>query len=79
MTGVHNRLPGEVCEVGICFMRAAFTEYVSVIPGDAALKTERHQVDIVLCHQHERQFLNNRLAGTVTAYGVEIMGEEGEK
>lgn len=72
MTGIHNRLPDMICEVGTCFKRASFSEWVTVIPGDPALRHERHQIDIVLCHQHEAEFQESGLLGTVTAYGDQV-------
>lgn len=72
MIGVLNRLPHVVCEVGTCFTTAACTEYTSVIPGDPALRDERHQIDIVLCQRHDSDFQRNGLVGTVTAYGDKI-------
>lgn len=69
MLGVLNRVAHVVCEVGTCFVEAAFTEYVHVIPGDPALRNERHQIDIVLCHEQENEFQRSGLLGTITAYG----------
>lgn len=77
MTGVHNRLAGVICEVGTCCVRAAFTEFVMVIPGEPDLKTERHHVDIVLCQRHESEFQDSGLLGTITAYGDEVVGPQG--
>jgi hypothetical protein len=76
MIGVHNRLPHVVCEVGTCFVQAAFTEDITVIPGDPALKHERHHVDIVLCRRHEERFQRGGLTGIVTAYGDQILHEK---
>jgi hypothetical protein len=56
MPGVMNRLPHVVCEVGRRFTMAAYTEYVTVIPGNADLRDERHQIDIALCHRHDQRF-----------------------
>ena len=72
MVGVINRVPNVVCEVGTCFTVAAFTEYVFVIPASSDLRDQRHQVDIVLCHQHEDEFQQSGLIGTITAHGDEI-------
>jgi hypothetical protein len=73
MIGVLNRLPGVKCEVGTCFSDAVSTEFVTVIPGDPALKDEHHNIDIVLCRPHEEQFRRDGLAGVVTAYGDEVV------
>jgi hypothetical protein len=76
MTGVKNRVPGVVCEVGTCVLQAAFTEFVRVIPGNPELRDQRHDIDLVLCHRHEAEFQENGLLGTVTAYGDEIARQE---
>jgi hypothetical protein len=76
MTGVKNRVPGVVCEVGTCFLQAAFTEFVRVIPGNPELRDQRHDIDLVLCHRHEAEFQENGLLGTVTAYGDEIARQD---
>ena len=76
MLGVLNRLPHVVCEVGTCFTAAAYTEYVTVIPGNPDLRNERHQIDIVLCRQHEMEFQQSGLRGTVTAYGDQVTGRQ---
>ena len=73
MTGVFNRLPYVVCEVGICTWRASHTEYVEVIPGDSALKHERHTIDVVLCQRHDADFQRSGLVGVITAYGDEVV------
>lgn len=73
MVGVLNRVPHVVCEVGTCFTTAAFTEYIIVVPGDPALKNQRHAIDIVLCRRHDSEFQRNGLTGVITAYGDEIM------
>ena len=73
MVGVMNRLPHVVCEVGTCFTAAAFTEYITVIPGDPALRDERHQIDLVLCHRHDADFERSGLVGVITAHGDEIV------
>jgi len=78
MIGVLNRIPNVVCEVGTCVFPASFTEYVKVIPGNPALRHERHEIDIVLCSQHDRQFELDGLAGVVTAYGDQILHQERE-
>ena len=70
MVGVLNRVPHMVFEVGTCFVEAAFTERISVIPGDLALRQERHQ--IVLCDQHGADSKKSRLLGTITAYGEQV-------
>jgi len=70
-----NRLPHVVCEVGACFTAAAYTEYVTVIPGDPDLRNERHQIEIVLCRQHDAEFAVNGLHGIITAYGDEVVGQ----
>jgi len=72
MVGVLNRLPHVVCEVGTCFSAAAFTEYISVIPGNPDLRNERHAIDIVLCQRHDADFQRIGLVGVITAYGDEI-------
>jgi len=72
MNGVFNRLPGTKCEVGTCYLDAAFTEHIRVIPGNQALRDERHDIDIVLCQRHDEQFRRDGLVGTVTAYGDQI-------
>ncbi len=72
MIGVMNRLQHVVCEVGVCTWTATHTEYVNVIPGDPALRHERHAIDIVLCRRHDEQFQRSGLVGVVTAYGDEI-------
>ena len=41
MIGVPNRVPHVVCEVGTCFVEAAFTEHITVIPGNPDLRHER--------------------------------------
>jgi hypothetical protein len=74
MLGVTNRLPHVVCEVGTCFTVATCTEYVTVIPGNPALRNERHAVDIVLCQRHDSDFQLSALVGIITAYGDEIVG-----
>ena len=61
MTGLLNRVPGVKCEVGTCFVQAAFTEYVTLIPGDPALEHERHQVDIVTVPPPRRAFPSRRV------------------
>ena len=76
MTGIQNRLSGVVCEVGTCVLQAAFTEFVSVIPGNPELRDQRHEIDVVLCHRHDAEFQENRLIGTITAYGDKIVGQE---
>lgn len=73
MVGVVNRISGAVCEVATCVVVAAFSEYVTVIPGDPALKDERHDVDVALCSRHENQFQQDGLARIVTAYGDQIV------
>ncbi len=73
MMGVFNRLPHAVCEVGTCFVAAAFTEEITVVPGDPALKDERHWIE-VLCRRHETEFQEGGLVGTITAYGDQIVG-----
>jgi hypothetical protein len=73
MTGVVNRIPGVVCEVGTCFVTAAYTEYVTVIPGNPDLRNERHQIDIALCGRHDAEFEATGLRGRITAYGDEIV------
>jgi hypothetical protein len=55
-----------------CTWTATHTEYVSVIPGDPALRHERHDIDIVLCRKHDEEFQRSGLLGVVTAYGDEI-------
>ncbi len=72
MVGVINRIPHVVCEAGTCFSLAAFTEYVTVIPGNSDLRDQRHQIEVVLCRQHEAEFQRCGLIGTVTAHGDEI-------
>ena len=72
MVGVINRVPHVVCEVGTCFTVAAFTEYVTVIPSNPDLRDQRHQIDIVLCHQHETEYQRRGLVGTITAHGDEV-------
>jgi hypothetical protein len=72
MNGVPNRLPGVMCEVGTCYFRAAFTEHVNVIPGDPALRDQRHQIDVVLCQRPNEEFETDGLMGIVTAYGDTI-------
>ena len=72
MIGTQNRLAHMICEVGTCFKQASFVECVVVIPGNPALRHERHQIDIVLCHQHEDEFQKSGLLGTFTAYGDQV-------
>ncbi len=76
MTGIKNRVPGVVCEVGTCSLQAAFTEFIRVIHGNPDLRDERHDIDLVLCHQHETEFQVNGLVGTTTAYGNKIVRQE---
>ena len=76
MTGIHNRLPHVICEVGTCIRQASFTEWITVIPGGPRLKEERHRIDIVLCWEHEDQFQRQGLRGVVTAYGDQITGHD---
>ena len=76
MNGILNRLPGVKCEVGDCFTDAVFTEFITVIPGDPALKHERHSIDIVLCRRHDERFQRDALAGIVTAYGDQIVASQ---
>lgn len=76
MIGVFNRLAGTKCEVGTCFLDAAFTERIRVIPGSPALRDERHDIDIVLCRHHDDQFGLDGLVGIVTAYGDQIVSKE---
>ena len=71
MIGVINRIPGVVCEVGTCFVKASHSEDVMVIPGDPSFKHERHAIDVVLCQRHDEQFHRDGLVGTITAYGDE--------
>jgi hypothetical protein len=59
-------------------VEAAFTENITVILGDPALKHERHHVDIVLCQRHEERFERDGLAGTITAYGDQVVGQKTE-
>lgn len=77
MIGVHNRLPHVVCEVGSCFFPATHTESITVRPGDPALKDELHEIDIVLCQLHDRAYQTHGLIGTVTAYGDEVVAQDG--
>ncbi|HUD98255.1 MAG TPA: hypothetical protein VMR62_01685 [Bryobacteraceae bacterium] len=77
MIGVLNRLPHVVCEVGTRFAGTAFTELVTVIPGDPARKTERHLVDMVLCQRQESESKDTELIGIVTAYGEKVVGLQG--
>jgi len=73
MIGIQNRLLGtRVCEVGTCLMAAGFTEKIRVVPGNPALRDERHDTDIVLCQPHDEEFQANGLMGVVTAYGDTI-------
>jgi len=72
MIGVLNRVPGAKCEVGTCFVDAAYTEEVTVIPGDPSLRHERHRMDVALCQCHGDQFRRGGLIGTLTAYGDRI-------
>ena len=72
MVGVYNRLRGVKCEVGTCFTDAAFTEFITVIPNDPALKSERHNIDVVLCRHHDEQFQAIGLDGIMTAHGDTI-------
>lgn len=72
MIGVPGRVPHVVCEVGTCFVEAVFTEHITVIPGSPDLRHERHQIDIALCRQHDADFEESGLVGTITAYGDEI-------
>jgi hypothetical protein len=53
-------------------MAAGFTEQIRVIPGDPALRDQRHDNDIVLCQLHDEEFQINGLIGIVTAYGDTI-------
>jgi len=57
-------------------MDAGFTEQIRVIPGDAAFRDKQHDIDIVLCRQHDEQFQQDGLVGIVTAYGDQIVVEE---
>ncbi|MEQ1886056.1 MAG: hypothetical protein ABL967_13410 [Bryobacteraceae bacterium] len=66
------------CEVGTCLFRAAFTEFVVVVPWDPSLYHERHKLDVVLCHVHERQFTETGLHGVMTMYGDTITTGVGE-
>lgn len=76
MTGIVNRLPGVKCEVGTCFTDAAFTQFITVIPWDPALKDDRREIDIVLCRRHDEQFQRDGLAGIGTAHGDQIVNQE---
>lgn len=76
MQGVVNRIPNAICEVGTCFTVAAFSEYVTVIPGNPDLRNERHQIDIALCRQHETAFQQSGLIGTITAHGDQVAGRQ---
>jgi hypothetical protein len=74
MIGVINRIPGVICEVGTCLVKASHSEDVMVVPWNSDLRNERHAVDIVLCNQHDKQFQVGGLVGTITAYGDEVAG-----
>jgi hypothetical protein len=73
MIGVINRLPHVVCEVGDCYVEAACTEYITVIPSDPVLQDERREIDIVLCRCHDARFEQNGLVGTITAHGDQVV------
>jgi hypothetical protein len=77
MIGVINRIPGVICEVGTCLIRATHSEDVVVIPDNPALRHERHIIGVVLCQRHEEQFQQDGLIGTLTAYGDEISERAG--
>jgi hypothetical protein len=74
MIGVMNRVSHVICELAPCTWRATHTEYVTVIPGNPALKHERHAIDVVLCWKHDDEFHANGLDGVTTAHGDTIIG-----
>ena len=73
MVGVISRLPGLICEVGMCFVRASHSEDVIEIPNNSSLRHERRTIGIVLCQRHNQQFQRDGLVGTITAHGDEIV------
>jgi len=72
MFGVTNRIGKVVCEVGKCFLQAAYMEYVTVVPWNGNREQERCDIDVALCRRHDEQFQRDGLLGTITAYGDEI-------
>jgi len=75
MTGILNRIPGVKCEVGTCFAEAVCAEFVAVIPGEPALRDERHHIDVALCRPHDDILRRGGLIGALTAYGDRIVRE----
>jgi len=73
MTGVVNRIPNVICEVGTCTWSATHSEYITVVRWNGDRVRERCEMDIALCQRHDAQFQRDGLVGTVTAYGDQIM------